>query len=295
MSSPSSVEETADPGEVFAYYAKKMPDVMYKYGPGPRVHFHVGLFPADARINTSVPRETLRKRLIDAQESMLDFAAEEWGADQAAPRRILDVGCGLGGGALYWAQRLGSEVTAVTNMPEHVPVIKGLASSAGVSHLVTPLLMDAHHMDIPVRHDAAVAFESVCHMDRRRVFPATAKVLKPGGWFALEDHFVVRDEWDGIINGYYATNTGSVREYEEVAEACGFTLERDTEITDRVVEFWVQSMAWTASELDHGYATNQWALPERRLIDSAVAHGRFFRAWRDRAAQTRLLFFRYHG
>ncbi|WP_242441066.1 SAM-dependent methyltransferase [Streptomyces sp. CB02923] len=295
MSTQLTAEEITGSGEVFDYYAKKMADVMRKYGPGPRVHFHLGLFPADAVPNTSVPRETLRQRLVEAQENMLDFAADVWGVAASPPRRILDVGCGLGGGSIYWAQRFGSAVTAVTNMPGDVPLVKELVARAEMSHLVEPLLMDAHDMDLPMRHNAAVAFESVCHMDRRRVFPAVARALERGGWFALEDHFLLRGEWAGTIDGYYRTNLGSVQEYQDIAASCGFVLEHNTDITDQVVEFWVQSMAWTASELDHAYATQQWSLPERRLTDSAVAHGRFFRAWRDRAVETRLLLFRLRG
>ncbi|MEU2790978.1 methyltransferase domain-containing protein [Streptomyces sp. NPDC007100] len=295
MSSRSVADGAAGSSEVIDYYANKLPDVMRKYGPGPRVHFHLGLFSPGERPNTSVPRETLRKRLIEAQENMLDFAAETWGVSANPPQRILDVGCGFGGGAIYWAQRCGAAVTAVTNVPGHVPVVRELATVANVSHLVSPVVMDANELAVPVRHDAAVAFESVCHLDRRRAFAAVAAALRPGGWFALEDHFLLRDEWADMINGYYRTNLGTVREYRESAEACGFTLERDTDITDRVLEFWVQSMAWTASELDHAYASKEWPLPEKRLIDSLIAHGRFFRAWRDRAAETRMLLFRLPG
>ncbi|WP_407288929.1 hypothetical protein [Streptomyces sp. BP-8] len=33
-----------DDGDVHAYYTGKTADIVRKYGPGPRIHFHLGLF-----------------------------------------------------------------------------------------------------------------------------------------------------------------------------------------------------------------------------------------------------------
>ena len=44
---------------------------------------------------------------------MLSDAAEVWDAPQSLSGEILDVGCGLGGGSIFWAQEFGARVTAV--------------------------------------------------------------------------------------------------------------------------------------------------------------------------------------
>lgn len=95
------------------------------------------------------------------------------------------------------------------------------------------------------------------------------------------------------MNGYYRTRLGTLDEYVRAAREAGFTLERDEDITDPVSEFWVQSMAWTAAELDRTAGPAEPSpIGRERLMDSAVGHGRLFRIWRDHAVETRLLLFR---
>ncbi|MGH2482034.1 MAG: methyltransferase, partial [Ktedonobacteraceae bacterium] len=77
-------------------------------------------------------------------------------------------------------------------------------------------------------------------------------------------------------------------EYLEAAGAAGFELEQDEEINAQVSEFWIHSMAWTTAELDRA----QSPIARDRLLESALAHGKMFRIWRDHAIETRLLLFR---
>ncbi|MFI6767313.1 SAM-dependent methyltransferase [Streptomyces sp. NPDC050355] len=277
-----------DDGDVHAYYTGKTADIVRKYGPGPRIHFHLGLFDLHQQPRNYASPTPVRRRLVDSQEEMLRHIARRWGVGQTPPTRLLDVGCGLGGGALYWAQEHDIRVTAVTNIAEHVPVIRNLARHVGVSDMVTTLHTDIHVLDTPPLHDAAVALESSGYMDRDRLFRAVAASLRPEGWFGIEEHFLVDASWGPFIDDYYKTHLGTVSEYTRAAEAAGFVLEHDEDLTDRVAEFWVQSMAWSTMELDDpGPHT-----PRERLTSSALAHGKFFRAWRAHAVETRLLLFR---
>lgn len=100
------------------------------------------------------------------------------------------------------------------------------------------------------KYDAAYANESSGYMDRERLFKVVAQSLKPGGWFGIQEHFICRPEWTEFIDGYYKTRLGTLTEYLTAAEAAGFELEQDEDVTDRVAEFWVQSMAWNTAELD---------------------------------------------
>ncbi|WP_370418243.1 cyclopropane-fatty-acyl-phospholipid synthase family protein [Streptomyces sp. QH1-20] len=285
-----------DETQVPLYYSRKTADILHKYGPGPRVHFHVGLFDSGAAPNTTVSQRVIRRRLFESQEAALDHAARSWGVTDAPPASLFDIGCGLGGGSIYWAQEHGCSVTAMTVTAKHVPVMADLVRQAGVEHLVTPVLGDIHDLCEEHKYDAAVAIESSGYMDRERLFSVVAKALKPGGWFGIQEHFLCRPEWTSFIDGYYKTRLGTLSEYIDAAHAAGFELEQDEDVTDQVAEFWVQSMAWTTAELDRMARTDDRSpIAAERLVESALTHGKLFRVWRDHAVETRLLLFRLGG
>ncbi|MFE6843501.1 SAM-dependent methyltransferase [Streptomyces sp. NPDC057686] len=285
-----------DESQVPLYYSRKTADILHKYGPGPRVHFHMGLFAPGAAPNTTVAQRVLKRRIVESQEAIVEHAARSWGAYATPPASLLDIGCGVGGGALYWAQEHGTAVTGLTVAADHIPVIQDFARQAGVSGQVTPVLADVHSFTADRKYDAAYANESSGYMDRERLFRVVAESLKPGGWFGIQEHFICRPEWTDFIDGYYKTRLGTLTEYLTAAEAAGFELEQDEDVTDRVAEFWVQSMAWNTAELDRAEQSgprSAWSC--ERLRESTITHGKLFRIWRDHALETRLLLFRLGG
>lgn len=285
-----------DESAVPLYYKRKTADILHKYGPGPRVHFHVGLFDPAVTLNTTVQQPVLKRRIVTAQEAIVDHAARSWGAGSTPPAQLLDIGCGLGGGSLYWAQEHGAQVTGLTVASEHIDVIKDLARQAGVGDRVTPRVGDIHDLTEERQYDAAYANESSGYMDRRRLFQVVARALRPGGWFGIQEHFICHPAWVDWINGYYKTRLGTLTEYVSAAEEAGFELEQNEDVTDGVSEFWVQSMAWNTAELTRIEAGGPEAAWSReRLRESAIAHGKLFRIWRDHAVETRLLLFRLGG
>src|SRR5687767_8376138 len=102
--------------EMIAWYERKTPFLLDKYGGRGRVHYHTGLFAPEQTPANSL--EGLRDQIWQSQEDMLACAAIVWDARRClAGRDVLDVGCGLGGGPLYWAQTFGARVTALTPVP----------------------------------------------------------------------------------------------------------------------------------------------------------------------------------
>lgn len=284
-----------DVEQVPLYYSAKTAAIVHKYGPGPRIHFHVGLFDPGQPPNTTVAQQVIRRRLVASQEAMLTRAGRLWDVAGERPDELLDVGCGLGGGSIHWAQEHGSSVTALTIAADHAPLIAEFSRQAGVGGLVTPLVGDVHELAAARRYDAAVAFESSGYMDRERLFQVMSRALKPGGWFGVQEHFLRRPEWTEFIDGYYRTRLGTLTEYIAAARAAGFDLEQDEDVTDQVSEFWVQSMAWSTLEIDRTAGTDTAPVPRERLTESALTHGKFFRIWRDRSIETRILLFRLRG
>ena len=286
------LQSVFDADQVPVYYSSKTAAIIHKYGPGPRIHFHVGLFEPGETPNTTVAQHVVRRSLVRSQEAMLIRAAELWDVASQPSPELLDVGCGLGGGSIHWAQQHGATVTALTVAEDHVPLIGEFARRSGVGALVRPVLGDVHVLDDLRCYDGAVAFESSGYMDRERLFQVISHALRPGGWFGIQEHFLRRPEWAGFIDGYYRTRLGTLTEYLAAADAAGFELEQDEDVTGRVAEFWVQSMAWSALELDRLEREPSAPVPRERLMESALTHGKFFRLWRDRGIETRILLFR---
>lgn len=131
LSSMGRDQGSAADDPIRLYYSNKTQEILHKYGPGPRVHFHVGLYP-DGPPDSTAPQYVLQQRMLDAQERIVEHAARSWGAYEAPPRRLLDIGCGLGGTSLYWAQEHGASVTSLTVAAEHIPIVRHFARHAGV-------------------------------------------------------------------------------------------------------------------------------------------------------------------
>jgi tocopherol O-methyltransferase len=279
--------DTGNPG-VGAYYDERTQRIIDRYGPGPRVHYHVGIF-SNVDTNTTAPREVIHQRIRAAQERLLDWAGGVWDAESVFAGKVLDLGCGLGGGSLYWAEHFGASVTAITNIPEHVPIIERFAADVGVASLVRPLLANAGFLPALGGFDAAVAFESMCHMPRDGVFRGLATALRPGGSVCIEDVFLGNERWRDPFDTYWHTRVGSVADYVGDAELAGFALEDDVDFTEESTEFWVQTLALL--EIDVAACTPEEG-EYQRLMQSIRWHASFLRAWRDRGIETRLLRFR---
>jgi cyclopropane fatty-acyl-phospholipid synthase-like methyltransferase len=107
--------------DVAEFYEMKTDAILNRYGPGPRVHYHTGFF--EKPPSTDVSTADLKRQLVESQVSMISHAARTWNAKQNLCGDMLDVGCGLGGGSIYWAEEYRANVTAVTNVPIHLELI----------------------------------------------------------------------------------------------------------------------------------------------------------------------------
>ncbi|ATB44596.1 SAM-dependent methyltransferase [Corallococcus macrosporus] len=221
--------------EVSAYYEAKTERLLQRYGPGPRVHYHSGL--VDGVPPPGAPRAALRTSIHAAQEALMMELSRAVGRFPDGGD-VLDVGCGLGGGALYWAAEHQARVTAVTNVPSHVALVRGFAEAAGVGARVRPMLCDALSVPGRAAFDAVVAVESACYLPRAEWFRRTRALLKPGGVVAIADCFLRRPELAAGFNRYWRTNIGSLDEYLSAAHAAGLELEVRDDVSSRVVGFW---------------------------------------------------------
>lgn len=291
-SSPQTVLEPQDEVRIVGqYYDDKTARLVRKYGPGPRIHYHVGHYPS-ARTPLNLHDATaddIRRSIRLHQEGLLQYAAKIWGAEQRLSGRILDVGCGLGGGSLFWAQEYGADVTAVTNAPEHPPIVEGFARECGVGGKVRTLVSDAKHLPLDGPYDAAVAIESSGYFDRPRWFERLARVLRPGGSVCIEEVFITRPHGADVWAEYFYTKPATVLDYAEAAQAAGFELVDDVDATSETSPFWDESAAWTKAVLDSDSSLS--AVDRRQLRISLLANQALGKEWQ--AGGLRLGFLRF--
>jgi tocopherol O-methyltransferase len=99
--------------------------------------------------------------------------------------RVLDVGCGVGGFAVWAAKRFGCQVTGITNCSNHLPVARLRAAVHGVSSHCQFHAMDMSRLAFPDDgFDLVVNQDSFCYaVDKRRYIESVYQNLKCGGYW----------------------------------------------------------------------------------------------------------------
>jgi tocopherol O-methyltransferase len=232
--------------DIVAYFDGKTRSILKRYGPGPRVHYHTGIVDDPPPADASAPM--LRERLVAGQELMLRHAADVWNAPANLSGQILDVGCGLGGGAIFWAQEFGAQVTAVTCVPSHVDWVSKFAVEAGVGSKVEPVACDAAEVPGENRFDAAVAVDSSGYLPRKDWFSRVASLLRPRGSVFIIDCFLERPQYADLFNRHWHTRIGTIEEYENAARAAGLKAGSVFDVTGRTEHFWTTTLALIEAE-----------------------------------------------
>ncbi len=232
--------------DVVAYFDRKTQSILQRYGPGPRVHYHTGLVNDPPPANAPIP--VLRERLVAGQELMLWQAADVWNASSRLSGQVLDVGCGLGGGAIFWAQEFGAQVTAVTCVPSHAGWVSRFAAEAGVGTRIEPLVRDAAELPGENRFDAAVAVDSSGYLPRRDWLNRMCSLLRPGGSLFIIDCFLEDLKYADLFNSHWHTRIGTLDEYFAAAHDSGLRAGTIVDVTDRTVHFWTTTLALIDAE-----------------------------------------------
>jgi tocopherol O-methyltransferase len=271
QSRPSvSVSPASHP--VAAYYERKTDSILRRYGPGPRVHFHTGFLDEPA---TQTTAPLLRAEIRESQERMLRDSADAWDLRNIAFRQVLDVGCGLGGAAIFWAEEFGSDVTAITIAPSHVLLVASFAAEAGVSAQVHPLLCDALEVPGNDRFDAVLSLDSSCYLNRPAWFRRVAEMLRRGGRLFIADCFVEQEAYRAPFDRYWCARIGAVEEYLAEARKAGLMLERRDDVSRLVANFWGTTMALIRLEAQATNTSHTESLKSREslLVHSLMRRG----------------------
>ena len=250
--------------EVETYYDSKTRDLLHRYGPGPRVHYHTGI--ADTQSEFGVFPQEIKKDIVASQERILYYAAAMWNAPSFLSGNIVDIGCGLGGGSIFWAQEFGAHVTAVTCVPSHIEIVSRFAMQAGVRASINPLLCDALEVPGEDCYDAAVAIESSCHMNRPALFQRLATLLPTGGRVFIADYFFEEQDYQELWSRHWRAPIGTIDEYLSAALYAGFQADSVKDISHRTESFWeLTSTLIQMESLDNEHEREQQEKYEKSL------------------------------
>ena len=161
---------------------------------------------------------------------------------------ILDIGCGLGGSALWLAEKFGADVTGLTISPVQKRMATKKAKTRGLSDRVRFELTDANEWQPePESVDLVWIMESSEHFrDKKGFFERCATALKPGGTLAVaawlrRDGPIREDEKELVATIGSAMMSASLEglsTYRRWMEEAGLTVTTAEDITRFIEPTW---------------------------------------------------------
>lgn len=154
--------------------------------------------------------------------------------------KVLDIGAGYGGSARRIAARHGCDVTCLNISETQNDTNRYKNRRAGLQAQVS--VVHGVFEDIP-QADASVdvvwSQDAILHSDQRdQVLAEVFRVLKPGGEFVFTDPMQADDVPDGVLRPVYdrlqLNDLGSFRFYRETAEALGFEIVDQIDLTENL-------------------------------------------------------------
>ena len=176
-------------------------------------------------------------------------------AEQFGPRpgmRLLDIGCGLGGAARYFAQEHGCRVTGIDLSPEYVNVTNALAARVGLDESVSCELGSALALPFePESFDGAYMFHVGMNIENKsKLFAEVHRVLVPSGLYGIYD--VMRLAAGDLsfpvpwASGPESSFVADAASYRRLLEAAGFEVLKERNRRDFALEVFAQMRARAA-------------------------------------------------
>jgi SAM-dependent methyltransferase len=168
----------------------------------------------------------------------------------APQRRVLDIGCGIGGVSRYVADRYGAQVTGVDLTPGFVAIATELSRRVGLADQTA--FHTGSALDLPVPDggfDLAVLFHVGMNIaDKAQLFAEAARALAPGGRFAVFD--IMRGHGKGEITFPVPWSPDAAHSfvappetYRSAAAAAGLTLEHERDRGQFARAFFAKAVA----------------------------------------------------
>lgn len=234
-------------------------------------------------------QESTKRAQLHLIEQLVAFAEIKSGS------RILDVGCGLGGSALWLAENLGCSVLGLTISPVQAGIARRAVRRANLRERVQIEERDASRLQFDPVFDAIWVIECSEHLSDKASFLRSARsTLKPGGvlamcaWLAGED--LDSADRQGLVHqvceGMLCPSLGDRRDYETWMRQAGFSNIRFQDITRRVEKTWdlcvqiaqrpqVRAILRSAESQTRRFVA-AFELIRRAYLEDAMQYGMFF-------------------
>ena len=155
-------------------------------------------------------------------------------ANILASDRVLDVGCGFGGSALWLARNIGCHVMGVNIVSEQIESAERLVRRESLERRVEFRCTDFTALDLrDESFDVVWAMESLLHFENREDFFRKAwRLLRENGRLVIADYVwtdsaplkgqeaAMAQEW---FEGWAMRRMLSAKEYEPIVKSCGFS------------------------------------------------------------------------
>jgi tocopherol O-methyltransferase len=184
--------------------------------------------------------------IAQAQIQLMEQLAKRAGIPRGAT--VLDIGCGVGGSALWLAGQFGCQVTGMTISPVQARMAARKAKALGLSGRVRFEVKDANQWKPePASFDVVWIMESSEHFqDKKHFFERCAAALKPGGTLAVcawlrRDGPMPAGEQNlvaAIAEAMMSASLDGLGNYQEWMRDAGLTVTAEEDITRHVEATW---------------------------------------------------------
>lgn len=163
--------------------------------------------------------------------------------------RVLDIGCGTGGSSRWLAENLNCSVLGLTISPVEAKIASEKARAAGLSERIQFQVKDAAYLDLPPSSfDAVWVVETSEHLqDKRQFIDACARVLRPGGVFALSACLAVEEPTDlqaellsKVCRVLLLPSLAPLAQYREWMHEANLSEVQAEDVTAHVAETWAR-------------------------------------------------------
>jgi tocopherol O-methyltransferase len=180
-----------------------------------------------------------------AQTNLIQELARR--ADVAGGERVLDIGCGLGGSALFLAAHFGAEVTGISISPKQIEHARGEAGRRGLADRVNFHVRDAHRLhEDAEKYDIVWVIECSEHLfDKPEFIRECASHLAPGGrlaicaWLSGDNLDAAQERTvEEVRVGMLCASFGTLAEYAGWMRGAGLRVTSADDVTDKVCRTW---------------------------------------------------------
>ena len=221
-------------------------------------HFHHGFY--DPGVTAPSTAEN-RASLVRMVEEALRFAGVSDDPEKR-PKRILEVGCGVGGASIYLAKKFGAHCDGINISPIQIERARIHAAAEGLEDKVTFHLGDAMQQPFPDGHfDLLWCMEIAEHMtDKEKFFAELVRLAAPGAIivlvsmcrrdpnekpFTADEVVLFKRLSEGLHHGSWFTVPG----YVKIAESFSLKDIKTADWTENVLPFW-PAVLQTATSLE---------------------------------------------